>query len=375
MIKWPLSLFYRGIFSGTGAEKMNLFRQRKPLLAALLAIFLLASILFWFLLMPPSQTSLNKTILIKKGMPLRKIASLLEQEEIIRNRDFFVGMVTLLGKKGEIKAGEYDFHTRMRPLEILNSLIKGQAKQYLITIPEGYTLLQIGQLLEEMGIVEKATFLQKATSSAFIASLGLWETLPNQTKDAVKREWLSLEGYLFPNTYHFIKEMNPEEVIGIMVHQFRKVFGPDLIERAYRIGVSPHDAIIMASIIEKETSLPEERPLVSAVFYNRLKQKMPLQSDPTVIYGINHFDGNLTKEHLLTPSPYNTYLNLGLPPTPICNPGKGSIMAALHPAPVPYLYFVSKNDGSHHFSQSYEEHQRAVVKYQKSLTRKSPLTN
>ncbi|MDP2973069.1 MAG: endolytic transglycosylase MltG, partial [Deltaproteobacteria bacterium] len=205
----------------------------------------------------------------------------------------------------------------------------------------------------------------------FIASLGLFQHISNQVEDSSKnRGGLTLEGYLFPDTYHFIKEMEPEEVIRMMVHQFRKIFGPDLIEKASQMGITPREAVTLASIIEKEASLSEEKPLVSAVFHNRLKRRIPLQSDPTVIYGISNFDGNLTKEHLLTPTPYNTYLILGLPPTPICNPGKESIIAALHPASAPYLYFVSKNDGSHHFSESFEEHQRAVGKYQKTLLRK-----
>lgn len=352
---------------------MGFSLRRKPLLLFLPAILFLASILFWFFLIPPSHTSLSKTILIKKGMPLRKISVLLEQEGIIRNREIFIGMVALLGKKGEIKAGEYEFHTRMLPLGVLNSLIKGQVKQHLVTIPEGYTLTQIGQLLEDMGIVGKTAFLQKAASPSFIASLGLLEYLPGRVEDSLKKKGeMTLEGYLFPDTYHFIKEMEPEEVIRMMIHQFRKIFGPDLVEKASQIGFSPHEAMIVASIIEKETPLAEEKPLVSAVYHNRLKKKMPLQSDPTVIYGIKNFDGNLTKEHLLTPSPFNTYLYLGLPPTPICNPGKESILAALNPASSPYLYFVSKNDGSHHFSESYEDHQRAVGKYQKNISKKSP---
>jgi UPF0755 protein len=140
-------------------------------------------------------------------------------------------------------------------------------------------------------------------------------------------------------------------------------------------GISEREAVILASIIEKETPLPEEKPLISAVFHNRLKKKIPLQSDPTVIYGIKNFNGNLTKEDLLRPTPYNTYRIAGLPPTPICNPGKDSLLAAVNPAPVSYLYFVSKNDGSHYFSCDLEEHNRAVWKYQKypaknNLTRK-----
>lgn len=305
--------------------------------------------------------------MIKRGMSLRKISTILEQEGIIRNREFFIGMVTFLGKKGEIKAGEYEFHTGISPLEVLEILVKGQVRRHLVTIPEGFTLSQIGQLLEDLNIVGKTAFLQKASSAAFIHSLGLPFSPSKKGKE------FSLEGLLFPNTYHFIKEMEPEEVIRMMVLQFQKTFGPDLLEQASHLGIHPYEVVILASIIEKETSLPEEKPIISAVFHNRLKKRMPLQSDPTVIYGLSHFDGNLTREHLLTPSPYNTYLFVGLPPTPICNPGKESIRAALYPASVPYLYFVSRNDGSHHFSSDLEEHQRAVAKYQKSQVRKNGL--
>jgi UPF0755 protein len=309
-------------------------------------------------------------------MHLKKISTMLEQEGIIRNRHFFIGMATLLGKKSEIKAGEYEFHTRMLPLEVLNSLIKGQVKRHLVTIAEGYTLSQIAQYLEDLNIVEKEAFLQKASSPAFIASLCLSHPTLNQPCTSTVQgqhgsgltqigTLSTLEGYLFPETYHLIKEMSPEEVIKIMVHQFKKVFGPELQNRASQMGISQRDAVILASIIEKETPLPEEKPLISAVLHNRLKKKIPLQSDPTVIYGIKNFNGNLTKEDLLRRTPYNTYLMVGLPPTPICNPGKDSLLAAVHPAPVPYLYFVSKNDGSHYFSSDIEEHNRAVWKYQK----------
>jgi len=279
---------------------------------------------------------------------------MLEQEGIIRNRHFFVGIATILGKKAGIKAGEYEFHTRMLPLEVLDVLVKGQVKIHLVTIAEGFTLSQIGQLLEELNIVGKEVFLQKASSPAFISSLGL----PAEVGS-------TLEGYLFPDTYHLFREMDPEEVIQIMVRQFKKVFNPDLASRASQLGISQREAVILASIIEKETPLSEEKPLISAIFHNRLKKKMPLQSDPTVIYGIKNFDGNLTKKDLLRPTPYNTYLVNGLPPTPICNPGKDSIHAALYPASIPYLYFVSKNDGSHYFSSGIEEHNQAVRKYQK----------
>jgi UPF0755 protein len=316
----------------------------------------------WFLFVPISKTESTKIVFIRKGTPLKKVSELLEQEGIIRNRHFFVFITTLLGKKTRIKAGEYEFHTQMLPLDVLSALSKGQVKHHLVTIPEGLTLSQIAQLLENSNLVEKKGFLQKTSSPPFINALGLSQ-LAGPT----------LEGYLFPDTYHLLREMDPAEVIQMMVHQFRKVFGPDFARWASELGISERDVVILASIIEKETSLPEEKPLVSAVFHNRLRKKIPLQSDPTVIYGIKNFNGNLTKQDLMRPTPYNTYVIAGLPPTPICNPGKDSLLAAVHPAPVSYLYFVSKNDGSHYFSSAIEEHNQAVWKYQK-YPRKNNLT-
>jgi len=333
---------------------MNPYSRPKVLLVLGLFLLFFTFSLYWFLFRPPSDASLTKVIYIKKGLPLSKISAMLEQEGIIRNRHFFVAITTILGKKTGIKAGEYEFHTRMFPLEVLSILVKGQVKLHLVTIAEGYTLHQIAQILEELNIVDRHAFLQKSSSPAFISSLGL----PTEVGS-------TLEGYLFPDTYHLFKGMDPEQVIQLMVRQFHKVFNSDLMNMASQLGISQRDAVILASIIEKEASLSEEKPLISAVLQNRLKKKIPLQSDPTVIYGIKNFNGNLTKEDLLRPNPYNTYLMIGLPPTPICNPGKDSILAALSPAPVPYLYFVSKNDGSHYFSSDIEEHNQAVWKYQK----------
>ncbi|HVP77927.1 MAG TPA: endolytic transglycosylase MltG [Thermodesulfobacteriota bacterium] len=334
------------------------FRSRFFFLS--LAILFLCSlcVLSWFLFVPLSKGDGTKIIFIKKGTPLKKVSEVLEHEGIIKNRHFFVLLTTLLGKKGKIKAGEYEFHTRMVPWEVLSALTKGQVKLHLVTIPEGFTLSQIAQLLEASNLTEKKGFLQKTSSPSFIDDLGL-SPLAGPT----------LEGYLFPDTYHLLREMEPEEVIQMMVHQFKKVFGPEFAHWASELGISEREVVILASIIEKETSLSEEKPLISAVFHNRLRKRMPLQSDPTVIYGINNFNGNLTKDDLMRPTPYNTYLLSGLPPTPICNPGRESLFAAVHPAPVPYLYFVSKNDGSHYFSSDIEDHNRAVWKYQKTLRR------
>ncbi|MGB9629589.1 MAG: endolytic transglycosylase MltG [Thermodesulfobacteriota bacterium] len=333
--------------------KRRLVHSRLFLFGGISILFLTFSLL-WLLLIPPSNTPFTKVIYIKKGTPLRTISERLEQEGLIRSRHFFIALATVFNKKGKIKAGEYELHTKMLPMEVLTHLVKGQTKRHLITIVEGYTLAQIAQLLEESNIVEKKAFLQKATSPDFISSLGFTHLAGS-----------TLEGYLFPDTYSLIKEMDPEEVIQIFVQRFKKVFEQEFSKRAEPPELSQREIVILASMIEKETSLPEEKPLISAVFHNRLRKKMPLQSDPTVIYGIKNFNGNLTKEHLIKPTPYNTYLKTGLPPTPICNPGRDSLSAAINPSPVPFLYFVSKNDGSHYFSSDMDDHNRAVWKYQK----------
>jgi UPF0755 protein len=334
--------------------KVRPFPGKPALVGLIICLSILAALSYWFFLIPPSKDSAAKIILIKKGTPLRKVSEMLRQDGVIKEPHLFALVARILGKRGEIKAGEYEFHTRMLPLEVLDMLVSGQVKTHLVTIPEGFTLHQIADLLHGLEIVDGQAFVQKASSPVFIASLNIPQF-----------EGPHLEGYLFPNTYHLVREMDPEEVIRTMVHQFKKMFTPELAERASRLGMSERDAVIVASIIEKETAIPGEKVLVSAVFHNRLMKKYPLQSDPTVIYGIPHFDGNLTRQHLLTPGPYNTYLVHGLPATPICNPGKESLWAAVNPAQVPYMYFVSRNDGSHYFSASIEDHNRAVSMYQR----------
>jgi UPF0755 protein len=174
----------------------------------------------------------------------------------------------------------------------------------------------------------------------------------------------TFEGYLFPDTYLFPKDTTSEEIISTMVKRFRSVFKPEWKNRAEALGFSIHQVVTLASIVEKETGVASERPVISSVFHNRLKRKMRLESDPTVIYGIKDFDGNITKKHLAEPTPYNTYVIRGLPPGPIANAGVGAFEAVLFPADTKFLYFVSKKDTTHQFSTNIKDHNRAVRKYQ-----------
>jgi UPF0755 protein len=204
-------------------------------------------------------------------------------------------------------------------------------------------------------MVKEADVARLVADSAFIKSLGI---------DAP-----TLEGHLFPDTYYFPKRAKTEEVIRAMVSRLQQVFTPEIRAQSAALKMTETQVLTLASIIEKETGRDAERPLISAVFHNRLRKGMLLQSDPTVIYGIPNFNGNLTRANLAKPTPFNTYTHAGLPPSPIANPGARSIVAALNPAPVKYLFFVSKNDGTHQFSATIGEHNRAVDHYQKKIAR------
>jgi UPF0755 protein len=284
-----------------------------------------------------SKSSQIKVIEISKGMNAKGIAHLLKEEKLIKNGLAFRVLAKMKGIEDRLQAGEYELSSSLNLSRILSKIEKGEVLAHPFTIPEGYNIRQIARILEEKGLIEKERFIELTKDSKFISQLGI----PAK----------SLEGYLFPETYRISKGMKEKEIIKLMVFQFNKAITQEDRKRAKELGFTFPEIIILASIIEKETSAPEERTLISAVFHNRLKAKRPLQSDPTVIYALGEtFDGNLKKEHLRIDSPYNTYRYRGLPPGPIGNPGKKAIHAALYPADVDYLYFVSRNDGTHEFS-------------------------
>jgi len=238
----------------------------------------------------------------------------------------------------------------MPPLRILEKLARGEIITHAVTIPEGFTKVQIGDLLEQKGIIKKQEFLGLTDNREIVESYGL--------------SGPSLEGYLYPDTYQFGRGISAKMTVNTMVKRFEEIAAP-LKERIEEVGMSLEEVTTLASIVEKETGQGKERPLIAAVFLNRLKKRMRLASDPTVIYGITDFNGNLTRKDLEEKTPYNTYVNYGLPPGPIANPGLESIKAVLYPADTDYLYFVSRNDGSHQFSKTLAEHNRAVQTYQK----------
>jgi UPF0755 protein len=276
---------------------------------------------------------------------------------LIRRDRRFLLTAHLMGVANSLKAGEYIFSGKLTPYRILRELHKGSMVQRPITIPEGANLEQIAELLGQGGWLKPDRFLELSHDRRFIARLGL--------------NLETLEGYLFPDTYLFERGgHDAATIITTMVTQMRKVLAETGAAAGLpRANLSVHQLLTLASIVEKETGQTLERPLIARVFLNRLQKGMKLQTDPTVIYGIRNFDGNLTRAHLGEFTPFNTYVISGLPPGPIGNPGRAAIEAVMQPAQGPYYYFVSKNDGSHYFSKTLAEHNRAVSKYQKKRPR------
>ncbi len=298
------------------------------------------------------------TLLIRSGQSFSATTDQLAGSGVVRSPLKFRVLARLTGADRRLKAGEYDLSAAMTPREVLALLERGWVKLHRLTIPEGLTLRQIAEAVETSGLGTAQEIIALAGDPAVARRFGLAAE--------------SLEGYLFPDTYLFARGTTAEAIVAALHERFRAVFTPEWSQRAAELGLSVHETVTLASIIEKETGAAAERPLISSVFHNRLRKGMRLETDPTVIYGIENFDGNLTRRHLATPTPYNTYLIRGLPPGPIANPGRESLHAALFPADTPYLFFVSRNDGTHVFSVHLEDHHRAVQTYQRRPLRARP---
>lgn len=295
------------------------------------------------------RSSKSVTLLIERGTPLRQIANTLAKQNVISSPWIFEGYVRATSQDKDLQAGEYQFRAGINVKGIVRMMTLGQTVRYQVNIPEGFAIKDICKRFVHKKLMSKDK-CQELTSR----------------KDWLENgeEALSLEGYLFPATYSYNKLTTPEDMIKQMVATFYKNVTPSLRKEAKKQGLSLHRLVTFASLIEKETGVPWERPLIAGVFHNRLKRGMMLQTDPTVIYGIKNFDGNLTRKHLTTYTEYNTYMKVGLPPGPIASPGLDAIKAVLYPVKTDALYFVAKGGGKHYFSKTLAQHNRAVQYYQ-----------
>lgn len=318
------------------------------------AVILLTAIsIFRFVCCGQGKASETVTFELPSGLPMAKVAARLKSMGLISDDFKFRVFAKLTGQERRLRKGEYLLNRGMTPQEIIDTLASGKSIQYPITFPEGSNIYDMAQVLETKGLYKGQDFLKLVRE-------------PELVKKVTGMAAPSLEGYLFPETYSVTKFTTLRELVHVMISRFNENY--KTLEAASTLRMSRHDVVTLASVVEKETGAPEERPLIASVFYNRLKIGMPLQSDPTILYGIidetGHPTNNITKADILHPNRYNTYTVKRLPYGPIANPGKAALAAVLNPAVSEYLYFVSKNDGTHTFSTTYSEHLKGVKTFQ-----------
>jgi len=321
--------------------------RKMALLLAAISIFGLYQIHLVFQ-QPPGYS--QKNIDIPANSSLRSISTLLEKEGVLTKKWPIIVLAKMWGVSGKVKSGEFAFRVPSSPQHALDTLIKGVPVLHKITIPEGTTMTEMAPWFEKENIITAQEMIKAFKDPGMIQSFGIMSD--------------SFEGYLFPSTYLFPKNEKIKTILQMMISQLKKNMLPEDRAKARALGWNEHQWITFASVIEKETGRPDEYPLVSSVFHNRLKKGMKLQSDPTVIYGIPNYDGNIRKVDLQTDTPYNTYTRKGLPIGPICNPGAGALHAAVNPSETEYFYFVGNREGQHVFTKTYEEHLKAVQQYQ-----------
>jgi peptidoglycan lytic transglycosylase G len=289
-------------------------------------------------------------VTVMPGTSFRGIAQQLQRSGILDHPLLLAGWARLLGADRHVRRGEYRIVQPLSPIELLDLLQSPSHALRWVTIPEGRTVAQVAEILEQAGFGGRDVFLCAVHDVDFLRDSGLPAS--------------GAEGYLFPDTYALEWAMSPRQILTTMLRRFRRESAA-LAQRRVAAGMSEQEMVTLASVIEKETGQAEERALVSGVFHNRMRIGMPLQSDPTVLYALGMPGGKLRHAHLADPSPYNTYVHRGLPPGPIANPGRAALEAAISPAQTDALYFVSRNDGTHEFSASLVDHNRAVQRYQR----------
>lgn len=300
---------------------------------------------------PATLEAEEQIVTIAAGTSLRQIAASLADNGLIRHRTMLITYVKWWRPGPHLQAGEYALRASMSPEQIVELLRQGKVRHYPLTIPEGLTVREVAAIVAEQQFGDAQVIRALMSDAAFIASLNL--------------DTPSLEGYLFPDTYHLPRSISEKALLTLMVETLKKNYTAETAARAEQLGLTQHEVLTLASLIEKEAQVDDERPLIAAVYHNRLQRGMRLQCDPTVIYALGeHFDGNIRKRDLQIDSPYNTYRYPGLPPGPIANAGRRSLEATVNPASVDYLYFVATGThGEHKFSRTLKEHNRAVQQY------------
>ena len=303
-------------------------------------------------------------VTIRQGASSSEIGRQLTAAHVVRDPRLFRAALWWTGRGRSLKAGEYHFDHPLTPLEVVDVLARGDVYTLRLTFPEGLSIEEMAKVYESHGFGQSAEFVGAARNAKRIRELD------DRASD--------LEGYLFPETYALPRQVPAARLVDLMVERFQAVYDDKMRARASAEGLTTRQVVTLASLVEKETGKTEERPLVAAVYRNRMKIGMPMQADPTVVYALmkaHRYDGNIRREDLSLDSPYNTYKYPGLPPGPIASPGRASLEAALMPADVPYLYFVSRNDGSHAFAETLDEHNANVRKFQVEFFRQQRQAN
>jgi UPF0755 protein len=296
----------------------------------------------------------EKVLYVWKGQTFASVVDSLEVRGIIRSRRWFIFVARLHGGTTRVQVGKYRFHSGVSNYRILESLTKGKDVEHIsVTLPEGLTSREQARILAHTLGIDSSQFVSLVHDEAFVRSLGI--------------DSRSLEGYLFPETYSFPWQTEERDIVTRLVGQFKTVYTDSLQARARELGWTTNQALTLASIVEGEAGLPEERPVISGVYHNRLRRGMRLQADPTIRFTIEGGPRRILYSDLEVDHPYNTYRNKGLPPGPINNPGRASISAALFPAQHGYLFFVADGKGGHSFSATYAEHQRYVRRYRREI--------
>ena len=304
---------------------------------------------WWILSVPGPLRHASRVVEVPAHKSVAEVAGLLDEAGVIRSRVGFILLTLARGSFRSLKAGEYQIPQGANTVRVLEQLEGGQVLQHMVVFQEGGTLAELAKQLAAERLASADDIMRVAKDAVFLKTLDIQAD--------------SVEGYLFPDTYQFVKGMTPEEMLARMVARMREKISPEILAEARARDLTLHQMLTLASIIEKEAVEPSEMPTISAVFWNRLRKDMPLQADPTVQYAVGKDRRRLTREDLQTDSPYNTYRRQGLPPGPIASPGRAAIQAAVRPAHVNYLYFVAMDDRHHQFSTNLADHNAAVAHY------------